>query len=208
MYEIVRQEMTRLIRVVASPLGYDPEWANDQMRIFLALLNEPESLFSQSKRQNIVLYDDGIIKVYAAKWEWVLCRKMKRLQMPDQAPRREDWSDCVAITKLLLDRDCPTRGLLSPRLFRQFDHTQREPPVDPQTILALKRNVINIHQRDPLPNIGWVFFTSRREFEYRWGDGTQIEKSDWPRKTGIIPVACLEERQLRKFNFDKNAWVS
>lgn len=199
--------MIRLIRVVAGALGYNPQWANDDMRLFLNLLNDPESLFAQSKRQNVVLYNDGILKVYAVQWEWVLCRKMKRLQMSQQVPRAEDWSDCIAITKLLLDRIRPEGSLLSPKLFMPFEFPERESPVAPQTIMALKRHVLNVHRRDPFPNAGWVFFTSRRAFEYRWGDATAIDTSYWPRKTGVVTVLCGEERQFRKFNFDKNAWV-
>ena len=112
-YEHVRTELQRLIDTTAERLGYDRTWANDEVRQFLALLNDPGDLFDQSKRQNVVLYRDANIVVYAVKWEWVLSRKMKRLQMVGQRPRREDWQDCISIAKLLYDT---YGGTLSPRI--------------------------------------------------------------------------------------------
>jgi hypothetical protein len=204
-YEGIRAEMQRLIGVTARNLKYDIRWANDEVRVFLSLLHSPERLFSRSKAQNIVLYDDGTLKVYAVQMEWALCRKMKRLQMENQVPRREDWSDCVAITKFLFDK---SGSVLSPKLFKQFDDTQREPPVYTKTILMLKQHVSRIHQRDVFPPIGWVFKKSTNTLEYKWldRDGTQHDSSINPDRTGIHQVACVEEKQFKSFNFDKNAW--
>jgi hypothetical protein len=195
--------MKRLIDVAARNLKYDSKWANDDVRFFLTLLNKPETLFLQSKNQNIVLYRDSTLVIYAVQWEWALCRKMKRLQMAGQVPRREDWSDCVAITKLLFDKK---GSALSPKLFQQFDHTTREPPVYPNTVLSLKQYVLTAYQKDVLPAIGWVFFTSRRSFEYRWYDTTPVDQSLWPQKKGIVTVMCPEEKQFNKYNFDKKVW--
>lgn len=197
--------MQRLIGITARTLKYDIRWANDEVRAFLSLLNRPDRLFAQSKAQNIVLYGDGTLVVYAVQMEWALCRKMKRLQMENQVPRREDWSDCVAIAKFLFDK---AGHVLSPRLFKQFDDTSREPPVFTKTIVALKHHVSRIHQRDAFPKIGWVYRTSSNSLEYKWldGDGTQIDASINPDRTGTRQVVRIEERQIGWYNFDKSAW--
>ncbi|KAK3669238.1 hypothetical protein LTR78_010873 [Recurvomyces mirabilis] len=134
--ETVRQELSRIITATARRLRYVPDWANDNVRYFLALLNDPSDLFERSKLQNVVLYRDHHLIIYAVLWEWVLIRKLKRLQMEGQPQRREDWNDCVSICKRL-NRQRP--GILQLSMLRQFDHTGREPPVLETTIESLGR---------------------------------------------------------------------
>lgn len=99
-YEQARKEMRQITEAVANQLRYDNKWANDDVRLFLTLLNNPETLFNQSNWQGVVLYRDGNLTIYAVLWEWVLVRKLKRLQMEGQVQRPEDWKDCIAITRL------------------------------------------------------------------------------------------------------------
>lgn len=142
--------MQRLIETVAGQLQYDQKWANDEVGIFLSLLKDPGALFSESKSQRIVLYSDESVIIYAVLWEWVLTRKLKRLQMKGQVQRSEDWKDCVAITKLLYDKN---GGKLHPGLLQRFDHTDRESPVLSKVFMDLRRLVIYFHGKDPFHDV-------------------------------------------------------
>ncbi|OQN96100.1 hypothetical protein B0A48_18346 [Cryoendolithus antarcticus] len=148
-YEPVRSHIEQLIQRVGQHLGYISKWANDEVRLFLSLLNDPEDLFRQSKEQGVILYRDDNLIIYAVLWEWVLVRKLKRLQMEAQPPRKEDWNDCVAITKLLHDRQ---GGGLRREILTRFDHTTREPPVEEKTVADLRRLVAHFYRVDAFPN--------------------------------------------------------
>lgn len=117
--------------------------------MFLLLLNDPESLFERSKQQGVLLYRDNNLRIYAVLWEWVLVRKLKRLQMEGQVQRKEDWNDCVAVTKLLYDRNgCG----LQREILTSFDDTEREPPVFEATVASLRRLVMHFYHVDPFPD--------------------------------------------------------
>lgn len=132
-------------------MRYDIKWANDDVRMFLTLLNDPASLFQRSKQQNVLLYSDENLRIYAVLWEWVLVRKLKRLQMEGQVQRREDWNDCVVVTKLLYDKN---GGGLEREMLTSFDDTDREPPVLETTIANLRRLVAHLYKVDPFPTGG------------------------------------------------------
>ncbi|KAK3670791.1 hypothetical protein LTR78_009363 [Recurvomyces mirabilis] len=146
--ETVRQELSRIITATAQRLRYVQDWANDNVRFFLPLLNNPSDLFERSKLQDVVLYRDHNLIIYAVLWEWVLVRKLKRLQMEGQPPRREDWNDCVSIC-MRLNRQRP--GILQLPMLRQFDHTSREPPVLDTTIASLGRLLQRFMGSNPFP---------------------------------------------------------
>lgn len=202
-YEHVRKELRDLIKAVAHKLSYDPQWANDEVRIFLGLLENPELLFNQSKQQNVLLYRDSGMAIYAVKWEWVLARKLKRLQMQDQPARPEDWRDCIAITKLLYDGK---GGKLSPKVFQLYDNDQREPPVFPKTITDLRRLVLEFHRLDALPVAIWSFSSSTETFDYKWSDETTIARSLWPALRGRIPVYLPDSAQWRHYDCSTQEW--
>ncbi|KAK4551405.1 hypothetical protein LTR86_011191 [Recurvomyces mirabilis] len=146
--ETVRQELSRIITATAHRLRYVQDWANDNVRYFLPLLNNPSDLFERSKLQNVVLYRDHNLIIYAVLWEWVLIRKLKRLQMEGQPQRREDWNDCISIC-MRLNRQRP--GILQLPMLRQFDHTGREPPVLDTTIASLGRLLQRFMGSNPFP---------------------------------------------------------
>lgn len=205
-YETVRRELKRIIETVAGQLRYDIAWANDEVRVFLTLLNNPEELFDRSKSQGVILYDDENIVIYAVLWEWGLVRKMKRLQMEGQPQRSEDWNDVVSITNLLYNDN---GGPLDVQILRQFDHTQREPPVMPQTIENLRRLSVRFHRREPFAGQQrqyWAWSGSRQ----RWAfiiDGTTRPQSEWPVRQGRGAVLYTDDRTWREFDFDRNDWV-
>jgi hypothetical protein len=119
---------------------------NDSVTWFLTLLDKPKAveLFERSKSQGVVLYSDSNLTVHAVLWEWVLMRKMKRLQTEGQPQRRVDWLDAMSITKILLDRD---GGPLDVGILRQFDNPEKEPPVFQKTIDDVQRLVRHLYSR-------------------------------------------------------------
>ena len=224
--ETVRTELRRLISAVGDELHYDANWANDEVRMFLTLLKEPNELFRRSKQQGVKLYQDSNIIIYAALWEWVLVRKLKRLQMEGQVQRREDWNDCVAITKLLYDK---SGQRLSLDMLKQFDHTEREPPVLAKTITDLRRVMVQLQKVDPFPTISetraaptagpssaqahnrqslWVFSTRDCTLQYRSRDGNVLPQAQWPAQRGRVQVYVIEDKAWKLYDFDKRIWVN
>lgn len=85
---------------VGKNLGLNPKWCNDNVKVF-ALGDRRIKLFRQSIDQDVKLWQGKNLVVYAAKWEWVLDRKLKRLS---KDKRDKDFDDCVAILHLLRQR--------------------------------------------------------------------------------------------------------
>ncbi|KAL8880052.1 MAG: hypothetical protein Q9192_008102 [Flavoplaca navasiana] len=120
MKQQVQAELRRLIFDVAAQLYFVPDWANDQVRMFLTLLSDPTELFDRSIQQGLLLYDGATLQIYGVLWLWVLFRKMKRLQMENQPQREVDWIDCISITKRLTEEN----GVSVQRAaLTEFDHT-------------------------------------------------------------------------------------
>lgn len=205
-YEVVRNELQSLIADVARDMGFDRSWANDEVRHFLGLLANPQNLIERSKRQNIVLYQDQNLVVYAALFEWSLVRKLKRLGMVGQTPRNEDWNDCVAMCKVLYDQ---SQAPLELSIFSQFDDTDREPPVTEKTLSNLRRLFIHLKKIDPLPSLAphvstggassrsavtqqpnryWAWSGQQQRWAYIvTGQGPRPE-SEWPQASGTQMV--------------------
>ena len=80
-FEQVRNELATHIEIVADKLKFDKRWCNDNVKTFLSLLPGPEQLFRESRAQNVVLRRDNSLILYAVKFEWVIARKLKRVQM-------------------------------------------------------------------------------------------------------------------------------
>lgn len=141
----VQAELKRLIIEVAGQLHFVSDWANDQVKLFLALIRNPEELFDRSVQQGVLLFRGMNLHIYAVVWLWVLVRKMKRLQMEGQEPREVDWIDCVSIIqKIVEDSGTP----VSPSQLTEFDHTDREPPVFPETVAEVNHRFRIIHGFD------------------------------------------------------------
>jgi len=66
--------------------------------------------------------------------------------MEGQKPQQEDWNDCVTICKLLYDRE---GGPLRIEMFKQFDDTEREPPIEMRTLSQLRKVVAHLKGVDP-----------------------------------------------------------
>lgn len=141
----VRSEMNKLVSSVANKLHYDEKWCNDEVSVFLTLLDDPVAFFDRSRSQDTVLYRDDNLVVYAVLWEWLLARKLKRLQMEDQRPRQVDWNDSVTIAMLLYKK----YGRMSKDILKDFDHPEKEPPVLDKTISQLRRLTGHLYHTDP-----------------------------------------------------------
>nr|OQO32521.1 hypothetical protein B0A51_00930 [Rachicladosporium sp. CCFEE 5018] len=55
-YEPVRSHIEQLIRRVGQHLGYIGKWANDEIRLFLSLLDDPEDLFNNLSSKVLVAH--------------------------------------------------------------------------------------------------------------------------------------------------------
>lgn len=201
-YEAVRQELLFLISRVAQALRYKSDWANDEVKFFLTLLNDPEVLFMESKRQMRPIYQNRDLKIYGVKWEWVLARKLKRLQRPFRIQKSQDWLDCISITTLLLNRE---GAQLSPSLLRRYDHTDVETPVRPWIVAELRRRVCQSCNRDPFPGSAWVYTT--RGFQYQWFTGETIPHSLWPPRRGRVNVYIAHQRRWKMYDFRRQTWL-
>ena len=69
------------------------------MEVF-AVGNARASLFQSSVDQNVVLWRGQNLVIHAAKWEWALARKSKRIAAEHRAT---DISDSVELLKVVLD---------------------------------------------------------------------------------------------------------
>ncbi|KAL8953127.1 MAG: hypothetical protein Q9222_001010 [Ikaeria aurantiellina] len=136
MYGQVQNELRRLISQVAQDMHLVKGWANDEVSLFLTLLRDPKDLFDRSIQQGLLLYSGTNLRIYGVLWLWVLVRKMKRLQMEGQPPREVDWSDCVCIAQRMVEE---TGETVTKRQLKEFDHTDREPPVFDATIYRVNQ---------------------------------------------------------------------
>ena len=68
-FDQVQSELATFIEIVADKLKFDKHWCNDNVKVFLSLLPDPEQLFRESKAQNVVLYRDNSLVLYAFKFE-------------------------------------------------------------------------------------------------------------------------------------------
>lgn len=89
----VGQKLQNAIISVAVKQNLSKEWINSHMEIF-APGDTKQRLFRDSVSQGVVLWRGTNLIIYAAKWEWTLARKLKRIG----SERREiDVSDAVGI---------------------------------------------------------------------------------------------------------------
>lgn len=202
-YDAVKTEMKRLIRKIADNLHLVPDWANDEITTFLSLLNNPEALFIESKQQGDVLHSDNNLVIYAAKWEWVLARKLKRLQRINRAQSPDDWLDCISIGTLLYIKN--GRSKLSLRILQRYDDTNRELSVLPETVKELTRRARESTNVSLFPYPVW--FYTHHAFRYQWETGESIAHDLWPRRRGQIQVYDVTRSKWRYYDCEKQKWV-
>ncbi len=87
------EKLQRAIERVAKSKKLTPDWINDKVAQF-AIGATRLPLFQESIAQDIVLFKGKNLIIYAAKWEWSLARKLKRIGSTN---RVIDIDDAVAI---------------------------------------------------------------------------------------------------------------
>lgn len=102
-----RDEVLKVIRGVARRQGFNNDWMNDDMKIFIKDTNRP-SLFLQSVEQNIVVFDGKCLTVFAARLDFALERKLRRVhERSNDRSRAVDLSDAVSLVHYLKGNSHP-----------------------------------------------------------------------------------------------------
>jgi hypothetical protein len=95
----VEEKLEEAITKVADDANYAMKWMNSNVGVYAAG-DARQTLFQESIAQGVVLWQGKNLILYAAKWEWTLQRKLKRIA----SERRDvDMSDSVAILKNIVD---------------------------------------------------------------------------------------------------------
>ena len=92
--EKVKRKLQRAIQAVSNAQAIHDEWINSRMEIFAVGEANKKRLFQDSVRQGTVLWQGKNLIIYAAKWEWALARKIKRI---GSQKREVDVSDAVEL---------------------------------------------------------------------------------------------------------------
>jgi len=96
-----RSEVLRVIQSVGRRKGFTKEWMNDELKIFIQTSNRLP-LFLKSVEQDIIAFQGANIVVYAARLDFALERKLRRVAEADTARvRGTDLSDAVALVHYL-----------------------------------------------------------------------------------------------------------
>lgn len=97
------------IKEVAEMKGWSREWMSWYMAIAAPGEEERTRWVEESIAQGTILYQSQMLIIYAAKWEWAISSKLKRLgsinpALPGAAEKRaNDILDLLAMLKLLID---------------------------------------------------------------------------------------------------------
>lgn len=125
--EPARQALNAATFLVCTQLAYSPSWCTDVSTFASVLFSGPDELFRQSIQQDAVLYRATNLEVYTVQWIWLLVQKMKRLQMGGVDLKMAGLEDCVAIAKIVYEKNGP----IGSGMLQQFDFdlSESERPV-------------------------------------------------------------------------------
>lgn len=98
--EDYRNDFLDAVRKAADKCGLMGDWMNDEVKLFISRPKRLD-LFLQSVEQHIVIYDGTNIVVYVANLEWMLERKLRRVEGAGRNAREQDLSDAVAMVRAL-----------------------------------------------------------------------------------------------------------
>lgn len=101
-----RTEVRRVINEVGEMHGFNDDWMNDELKIFIRQSNRL-NMFLQSVQQGMVVHEGRNLVVYAGRLDFALERKLRRLNGDNIRPRDLDLSDAVALVHTLKDPDHP-----------------------------------------------------------------------------------------------------
>ncbi|KAJ4161596.1 uncharacterized protein LMH87_007627 [Akanthomyces muscarius] len=97
----IKEKLQIAIEAVTRQRSLSTDWINSQMEIF-AIGPKKQRLFRDSVTQNVVLWRGANLVIYAAKWEWTLARKFKRI---GSERRAIDISDAVEILSRMVQEN-------------------------------------------------------------------------------------------------------
>lgn len=90
---------------ITQRLGYDQEWLNEDMGLFVTRASRAR-LLECAKKQGIVLFRGENVVIYGAPMEWALERKIRRIYASGKLDKKEpDVADALAIMKWIRERD-------------------------------------------------------------------------------------------------------
>ncbi|OAX81083.1 hypothetical protein ACJ72_04576 [Emergomyces africanus] len=90
---------------VGRDLGFGSHWINDAVALFLTQ-PAPQSIFSEAKQQNIILWSGENLRVLAAPLEWGLETKLRRLSAnPHHHKAITDTEDVLVLLNALIDQN-------------------------------------------------------------------------------------------------------
>ncbi|RMD41709.1 hypothetical protein DV735_g3385, partial [Chaetothyriales sp. CBS 134920] len=97
----IKGKLQNAIESVSRQRSLSADWINSRMEIF-AIGPNKQRLFRDSVTQNVVLWRGVNLIIYAAKWEWMLARKLKRI---GSERRAIDVSDAVEILSRMVQEN-------------------------------------------------------------------------------------------------------
>ncbi|KAK8038074.1 hypothetical protein PG994_014841 [Apiospora phragmitis] len=108
--KMYRAEIRTAVQRVANQLDMEEDWFNDEVKLWI---HAPKrlGLFLESVEQNIVIFQGASMTIYAARLDWQLERKLRRITNGKQtAQSNKDISDAVAILSYLKGDGPPLRA--------------------------------------------------------------------------------------------------
>ena len=145
-----RGEVLRMIRLVGETLAFNEDWMNDELRIFVRRAGRL-SLFLRSVEQGLVAHRGRNLVVYAARLDFALERKLRRLGEDLGRARDPDLSDAVALVHRLRAGGHP----LSWAYVRALDDNEFGLLVGDRGIDATAREYINVYGSQGIVETEW-----------------------------------------------------
>ena len=100
----VKLGITAAIFAVAEALDYQHTWMNDDCKVFTGGRQRRLGLFSDTLRQNVVLWLSKHLIIFAGEWQWAFGLKLRRIA---ETRIQTDLDDAVCILKELEARYGP-----------------------------------------------------------------------------------------------------
>ncbi|KAM5476902.1 hypothetical protein MauCBS54593_000172 [Microsporum audouinii] len=103
--EDIKTPLYASMATITQRLGYDQEWLNEDMGLFVTRASRAR-LLECAKKQGIVLFRGENVVIYGAPMEWALERKIRRIYASGKLDKKEpDVADALAIMKWIRERD-------------------------------------------------------------------------------------------------------
>ncbi|KAG8407298.1 hypothetical protein J3458_020786 [Metarhizium acridum] len=153
-----RNEILRVIQGVARKKGFNSDWMNDDLKIFIQNSNRL-NIFLQSVEQGIIVYQGQNLIVYAGRLDFALERKLRRVDERSRFRSREiDLSDAVTLVHYIKGDGHP----LSWQYVQGLDENGRGMGVGDAGIQAVATEYIRVYRVQGIVEMVWD-----EEFE-RW----------------------------------------